>query len=67
MFPTYKEAREWMPKPKVKPVWDDDACDENGIFLKTKKGYRQAIPGSMGLIPIDRRKYKKEGKYWERK
>jgi hypothetical protein len=48
---------------------DDDNViyDENGIGISgMKKGYRQSIPGSMGLIPIDLRRYKKEGKYWEK-
>jgi hypothetical protein len=41
--------------------------DDNGIGISgMKKGYRQAIPGSMGLIPLDLRRYKKEGKYWEK-
>ena len=38
--------------------------DNNGIAINPPKGYRQAIPGSMGLVPLDKRRYKKEGKYW---
>lgn len=40
--------------------------DNNGIAINPPKGYRQAIPGTMGLIPLDKRRYKKEGVYWKR-
>lgn len=45
----------------------DIEYDNNGIAINPPKGYRQAVPGTMGLVPLDRRRYKVDGKYWENK
>lgn len=55
------------PFPRGKPnKFDNVKYDNNGVAINPPKGYRQPIPGSMGLVMIDRRRYKKEGVYWRK-
>jgi len=57
-------SRETSPHPVGKFGSEDEEKEEDE--WKPRNGKRRAIPGTMGLVPVDYRRFKKEGKYWEK-